>query len=204
MRLSVLLLAALLANSPALAADASLAGEASPKDVAMLHSFARCVVERREGEVRSLLALDFRKSAYDRAFRALAKSQYRCAPFYFGRLRSSPVLMAGAFAEELLRRRVAPGSLAGRLAFDPARAPIAARDEGEFMGLCIARTMPEASVALLASTPASPEEKAAAGAIAPNLGSCVRAGAQAKINRPGLRALVALAAYRLTSQQAGS
>jgi hypothetical protein len=176
---------------------------ASPVDIATVHLFAACVTDKYRQSVRKLLALDYRTDEYDHALDTLTDASRSCVPFTYGRMTSAGVLLAGAFAEKLLPKMLGGARLADRIAYDPAKPPVAARDEGEYLGLCVARTMPADVAALLATKPTSAEEKAAVAAIAPRLGPCVRAGAAARLNVPGLRAIVALAAYRLATQ-AGS
>ncbi|MEA3065919.1 MAG: hypothetical protein QOJ27_2371 [Sphingomonadales bacterium] len=174
----------------------------SPVDIGTLHLFAECLVDRYRPGVRRLLAMDYRSRSYDNLLRTLSDEGARCLPFAFGKLRSSGVLLAGAFAEALLPAALNGARLADRVAYDPSRPPIAARDEGEYLGLCAVRTMPDEVAALLAAKPAKPEEQLAIARIRQRLGSCIRAGAAARVNVPGLRALLALAAYRLVSQAA--
>lgn len=165
----------------------------------MLHDFSRCVVEANPSQAARILRLDYRTDSYRRSLGNLVGSPRRCAPFG-GRLRMAGVLLAGSFAEALLPRALAGRPLAAGVAQDPARAPIVARDDGEYLGLCAVRSMPDQVAALLATAPASDDEKRAAAAVTPGLAPCVREGAAATLNRPALRALVALAAYRIVSQ----
>lgn len=185
----------LLAMPPA---EPDRAAPSKPEDLRMLHEYSRCVVEAAPNQAARILRLDYRTDSYRRSLWNLAETP-SCATFD-GRLRMAGVLLAGAFAEALLPRALAGRSLAGGVAHDPARAPMVARDDGEYLGLCAVRSMPDEVAALLATAPASDDEKRAAAAVAPGLSRCVRAGAAAKLNRPGLRALVALAAYRIVSQ----
>lgn len=189
-------------------AAAAIPGQAAAKpakttsaaDIGMLHAFAGCMTDRYRPAVRRLLALDYRSRAYDRALTTLTDQGSRCLPFAFGRLKSARILMAGAFAERLLPAALDGARLAERVAHDPSRPPIAARDEGEYLALCAVRTMPDEAAALLATKPASEDERLAIAAIGPRLGACLRAGAAARLNAAGLRAVLALAAYRLVSQ----
>lgn len=189
-------LAALALPGPASAKPAS-----SAVDIGTLHVIADCMVDRYGPGVRRLLALDYRSRAYSSALQTLAREGSRCTPFAFGRLRSAGVLMAGAFAEKLLPRALGGSRLADRVAHDPSKPAVTARDDGEYLALCAVRTMPDEVAGLLATRPASEAERAAVAGLRPRLGSCLRAGAAARINAPGLRAILALAAYRLVSQQ---
>jgi hypothetical protein len=169
-----------------------------PEDIRMLHDFARCVVEANPAQAGRILKLDYRTDSYRRSLGNLAHAPRACAAFD-GRMRIAGVLLAGSFAEALLPRVLAGRPLTAAAAPDPAK-PLAARDDGEYLGLCAVRSMPDRVAALLATAPSSGEEKAAVAAIAPALSPCLRAGAAAKVNRPALRALLALAAYRIVSQ----
>lgn len=173
----------------------------SAVDIGTLHVFAACLVDRYRTGVRRLLAMDYRSPAYENALRTLTDEGHRCLPFAFGELRSAGILVGGAFAEQLLPAALNGSRLADRVAHDPSRPPVPARDEGEYLGLCVVRTMPDEVAALFATKAGSKEERLAAGNIVPRLGPCVRAGASARVNVPGLRALLALAAYRLATQE---
>jgi hypothetical protein len=197
MSLSSLLPALLLLAMPPAEPDSS--APSRPEDIRMLHEHSRCVVEAAPNQAARILRLDYRTDSYRRSLGNLIAAPGNCAHFN-GRLRMARMLVAGAFAEALLPRALAGRSLAAGVAHDPAAAPIEARDDGEYLGLCAVRSMPGQVAALLATAPASDEEKRAATAVAPGLSGCVRTGASAKLNRPALRALVALAAYRIVTQ----
>ena len=198
--LPILALAAMSAG----AGPAQKPAASDPRDIKMMHDLARCVADRKTGEVRRLLALDYRTEEYDRSMRRLARDASSCSRF-LGSLKMARVLMAGSLAEAMLAKSGSAAPLSRRLVHDPSKPAIPARDEGEYLGLCAARTMPEAVEALLATSPESDAEKSSIAKIAPNLSQCVQAGASARVNRHGLRALLALAAYRLTtSSSAGA
>jgi hypothetical protein len=198
------ILASMIAALAALAMPAPAAAKPdqtpSAVDLGTVHVFAGCLADRYERNMRRLLAMDYRTPAYDDALRTLTRMGARCSPFAFGKLRSSRVLVAGAFAEALLPETLNGAGLADRVAYDPAKPAVAARDEGEYLGLCAVRTMPAEVAAMLATKPVSEAERLAIGKLRPRLGPCVRAGAAARVNSAGLRALLALAAYRLASQ----
>ncbi|HEX8621596.1 MAG TPA: hypothetical protein VF718_06455 [Allosphingosinicella sp.] len=180
-------------------AAAKPAPAASAVDIRTLHLFAACMADRYRPGLRKLLALDYRSRGYDHLLRTLTDEGARCLPFAFGKLGSADVLLAGAFAEQLLPSALDGSPLAKRVAYNPSRPPVAARDEGEYLALCAVRTMPDDVAALLATKPASEAERLAIAALSSRLGPCLRAGAAARVNAAGLRAILALAAYRLTS-----
>jgi hypothetical protein len=168
----------------------------SAEDIRVLHRFAHCIARRNSVATQRLLAMDFHTTDYDMALRRLADRNSECLGE--GRLRFSPMLFAGGMAESLLRWRLEGGDLAARTALDPNRPPIVARDETEVMSLCTVRAAPAEVAALLRTEPAGVQEAAAIRALTPQIRQCLAAGVRANLNRPAVRALLALAAYRLS------
>lgn len=189
---------ALLALSVAPAASAA-ASRAAPDALAVqaMHNFGACIVDRTRPGAERVLAMDFRTPAYGKAMRALAKGHDACA--WNSRLAFSPLLLNGAMAERIIANDHAtarlPTALAARPEADPATPQ--ARDLMERVALCTVRRAPESVAALLASAPTEKEEEQAFQALGQPLIGCVPAGKPVKLNRPGLRAILSLAAYRL-------
>lgn len=180
-----------------IAAAAAAAG--SPDDLAVraVHSFGACIVrEAPSGAAEKVLALDYQSDEYRKRLRAMAKGHQRCIVRGW-QLGTSQVLVAGAMAEALLKSEVKAAELARRLAYDPARAAIKARSPTETMALCTALQAPQATARLFLTEPASREESAAVGALAPVLGECLRKDVKLTLNKPGLRAVLALASWRI-------
>jgi hypothetical protein len=174
----------------------------SPEDLRILARFSRCVAGRRENVAAAILASDPSTREHHSSARRLAQDNSSCAPS--GTLRFSEVLFAGGMAEALLRRRNASADIAARTAHDPNRPPLRARDEAELMSLCTVRAAPSQVEALLASEVASDGEAAAVRALMPQVGQCLTAGVNMRLNRPALRAALALAAYRLVQHNAAA
>lgn len=170
--------------------------EPSTEDLRALRQFARCIVQHETRRARELIVGDYRSDAYQLALRRLATANNGCLPPE-SRLASASVLLAGNLAEALLPLSAPRGTLAQRTALNAAVAPFRAYDEGEVTGVCMVRAAPAETEALLATAQGSADEAAALRAITPHLGPCLAAGATMRFNRPGLRALLALAAYRL-------
>ena len=162
-----------------------------------MQNFGRCVVEQTPRGAREVLAQDYRAPGYSDALKALAKGHSRCLPN--GRLKFGGVLFAGSLAEALLRSEVGADKLPQQLAFDPAREAITARGEGETMALCAVLKAPAETATLLKTQAASSEETAAIKSIAPKLGGCLAKGAKFEMNKPALRAMLALAAWRIVN-----
>jgi hypothetical protein len=178
-----------------------LGHSSKPEDVRFMHDFSACVADEREADARKILALDFRTPEYDAAFGRLARRSSVCLAG--GRLRSSGMLFAGGIAERLVEKQLAAADAATLIHTDPSR-PIQARDEGETIGLCTVLAAPQKAAALFATAPTSKEEGAAIEAILPHLGPCVAAGSAARLNRAGIRSLLALAFYRLSQHNAAA
>lgn len=173
----------------------------TPLAAQAMYNFAGCVVENsRDGAVK-LLAKDYRSAQYREDMGKLAKGHDRCAAN--STLGFSGVVFAGNLAEHLLTDKFSDAALAANLGRDRSATPIEARGTLEAVSMCIVMRAPKESAALFRTDVASDAEKAALGAIAPQLPTCVKQGTQFKTNRSGLRALLALAAYRVavTSEQ---
>jgi hypothetical protein len=190
---TILLLAAAISSGPAALAMAR--PRAPDFATAAMHNFAICVADRGPKEAAEVLAIDYRSREYNQKLNRLARDRNRC--LFAGRLKFNGILFAGGLAERLAERGRAPGDLANLLRYDPSLPPVAARDETETMALCTVREAPGAVAALLATAPATAAEEAAMREIGPTVGSCLAAGQKMRLNRPGLRSLLALAAYRV-------
>jgi len=197
------LAASALAMSAALAAarrppDPELS---SPEAIRTLHDFGACLARNHSARSRvaDILTMDLRTEAARDAVRDLIGEHDPCVAssrvFYYV-TSSSSLLFAGAIAEAYLPR---DRDLATLVAYDPARPPLQAHSELEVMSLCTVRAAPAAVAGLFATQPATPEEAAALRALAPQLGQCLRAGTQSRVNGPEVRAMLALAAWRLAA-----
>ena len=160
--------------------------------VIALHRVATCFAARRPRAVQALLAMDVQSEEHRREMQRLVAEPGRCRPDR--RLGFNSLLLAGALAEALLRRT--PRRLDVLLRADPQR-PIRARDDAEYMSLCVTGTDPAPVLSLLATRPASVEEEGVVTAMTPRLSPCLSQGRAANFNRPALRAHLALAALRL-------
>ena len=171
-----------------------------PLAVEAMLNYGSCVAGYTPAGARKVLAMDFRTTEYAEAMQRLARGHGRCAPR--SRIKFNGLLFAGAMAEALLENEGTPAQLAVRLARNPARAPIPARSPVETMALCTVFAAPRETAGLLATAPASRDEARAAQALAPTLDACLASGRKVALNRPGLRSVLALAAWRIASQGA--
>lgn len=163
-----------------------------------LQELGECIARREPETARAVLAMDFRSDEYRRKLRAIGKASGSCIPPN-SNLRSAGMLFAGAVAEGLLNAEVAEAELPARLAYDPARKVIEARSPSEEMALCTAFRAPEATAALLRTKPATAEEARAEDSLTPVLRDCLKKDAKVELNRPAMRSLLALAAYRIVT-----
>jgi hypothetical protein len=171
-----------------------------PLSVQAMRNFAICVVGRSPRGAVHLLAMESRGADYDREVLRVADGSNDCVPG--GRLHFSPMLFAGGLAEALLLPRLRHEQLAPLVAYDPAQPPIVARDSTEGMALCAVRQSPAETQALLTAEPGTAAERDAAAAVAPALGVCLGQGEAMRLNRPAIRAVLALATYRLVTETA--
>ncbi len=199
--MSALLALMLAATAPS---EAELGGAATAKERQGLHAHGQCTVNERPDEVRALLAMDFRTRDYGKALRRLMNSPVACrgVDIRRGLQGATPLMWAGSFADWLLRRDRMLDDLPAHTAYRPELPTIEARNAGELMALCVIRTNPQGTAALLRTEPATKEELAALKAVGPTLSACVPANSKSEFTRESLRALLALGAYRLTTHNA--
>ena len=171
-----------------------------PENVAIqaVHNYGACVASRAPEGAKQVLAMDLASADYDKQFRRLMAGNNYCIPFA-ARLGSSRLLFAGALAEAMLKAQVKPTELADRLAYDPARETIVARDAAEDMALCTAISAPKATVAVFATEPATSDEVKALQPLGPVLGECLKKDVKVQLNKPAVRSLLALAAWRIVN-----
>jgi hypothetical protein len=192
----MLILSAALAATAA-AADARVPISAKTTDrlaILAIQKFGRCAVQRSPTGAAKLLSMDFRTEEYGTAMRRFFKGHSYCIPGT--EMASHGLLVAGALAESLLETSHRGDALQQRLATPPA-VPLKARSETELMALCAVNKAPERVAALLKQPVASDEEVEALKILEPALTACLAKGQALRVNRPGLRSLLALAAWRI-------
>jgi len=163
-----------------------------------LHNFGTCVVERSPRGAREALALDYGSKEYQDQMRAVLKGTSYCLGAN-GQMIASPVLYAGSMAEALLKSEYKSADLSQLLAYDPTRQMIQARSSAETMALCTVLNAPQATSRLLSTEPTTKEETEAMKAIGPVLGECLKKNMKLTLNKPALRSLLALAAWRIAT-----
>ena len=187
------------AGSPSLV-TAAVPRPANADDLSVqaMHNFGTCVVQRAPRGAREALSLDYQTKEYDAQMMAVLKgTDYCLGPG--GQMKASPLLYAGSMAEALLKSEVPVAEMPGRLGFDPARQVIQARSPTETMALCTVLKAPQATTTLLETEPTTKPETEAMAALGPTLGECLKKDTRLTLNKPGLRAVLALAAWRVAT-----
>ena len=188
MKISVALMTiAALASAPSFAEDRT-----DPLALQALRNFAICAVQRTPEGAEKLLSFDIDSQDYHDGLSRYAKGHDYCAPG--SRLGFSGILFAGDLAEALVASRYQGGA---SLAAAAAQPEPPARTVMEGIGICVARQRPDAVRALIATDPGSPQELKALQGTGDVLPACTPKGKPLKINKPAIRAMYALGAYRL-------
>lgn len=164
--------------------------------VQAIHNYGACAAERTPRAARAILAMDYRTKEYGERMKRFAEGHGYCAPG--SSLAFDGVLFAGAVAEQLLESGRRPDQIPALLAIVP-NPPLEARSETEMMALCTVRTAPAEAASLFKQPVGSKEEIEAFKAIGPKLVACLGKDQKLEINRPGLRSVLALAAWRIAS-----
>lgn len=168
---------------------------AKPEELVRARDAMRCVASA--APLQSAKVLDDMSGDDPTTWAAMNKllnTNKRC--FGFDTMRARGVVVPGFLAEAQLRK-VAGDRATQAVAYRADAPTIKARNEAEGIALCTVRLKPTETWAVFATSPGSAEEKAALAPLVPTLGECTPATAQAKFNRPGLRAMLALAYRRL-------
>jgi len=166
--------------------------------VQSLHVTGACIVDQMPRTARSVLAMDYRSPEYAEKLKALGTNSGRCLPRRT-KFSASGVLFAGSLAEAFLKLDVRRKDLATRIAYDPAREPIVARGAIEEGALCTAFKAPKATADLLQTQPATSGEDEAVRLLSPVIGECLQKDVKIEMNKPAIRSLLALAAYRIVT-----
>jgi hypothetical protein len=172
----------------------------TPESVAVraVHNFGACVVSRTPQGARDVLALDYNSGDYEKRVHRYIQGHDYCVPFN-ARMSSSGLLFAGALAEALLKTDVKSADLPQRLAYDQQREIIQARGPMEAMALCTVLNAPEATARIFDTEPATPEEIEAMKPLGSVLPECLKKDVKLNLNKPALRSLLALAAWRIVT-----
>ena len=187
--------------SPALARE-KLSPTPDDLSVQAIHNYAACIVETTSRGAEEALSLDYASEAYRKKLDRIAKGHADSRCMTGGQFRSSGVLLAGGMAERLVLEKLSAATFATRVAYDAGKPPAQAHDAMEMTAMCVVRAAPDKTWTIFTTAPTSREELGAMQAIGSTLAGCVPAGQKMAFNRPGVRAVLALAAYHLTQPAA--
>jgi hypothetical protein len=166
-----------------------------PVALEKMRAFGSCVVANSPKRAGAVLALDVNSDEYQRRLRLLLDDNRQCIGR--GSIGSQHVLFAGSLAEALLKSgKVGKQALWMTQAAQGLPEP---RGPLEKMALCTVAAAPKESAALLATTLGTPEEMAAVQPLVPHLATCAPPTLQLTANQSSVRALIALAAWRIAS-----
>jgi hypothetical protein len=184
----------------ALLAFAAAVSSNTPESMAIqaLHNFGACIVGRTPQGARELLAMNYNSPDYQKRLRRYLKGHDYCVAFD-GSIGSRAILYAGSLAEALLKSDLRSSELSRRLAFDPHREPIAARSPSEAMALCTVLKAPDVTARIFDTEPATSDEVQAMKPLGGVLTQCLKQRTQMTLNKPALRSLLALAAWRIVT-----
>ncbi|MBD3728509.1 MAG: hypothetical protein IE933_02270 [Sphingomonadales bacterium] len=164
-------------------------------DIDYMYRFAQCVVGYTRSGAEKALGEGYDDATYSEALTRLAKGHDRCLGT---RMKISGILLAGSLAEVLLRNDLKQDQLTGVL--KPSDPALLARNSLEYTALCMVLSHPAQTSELLFSAPESKEADALIMDYAQGLPACVADGQQLRVSKLGLRAIIALAAYRIAKQ----
>lgn len=191
----------LLAQSTPASDEQKIAPLSSPEARKAIYAFGVCAADNSSKKAAKTLQMDFRTSAYRNSMRIIADTNRGC--FRQRRLKSSPLLFAGAMAERLLTKDQTPLNVRlARVALHPVAQPLTPSDQIAF---CVAYSAPDDVAALFATPVASPEEQAVERRLDSVVQRCSGADGRISMTDDARRAVIATAAFRaVTVGQAGS
>lgn len=159
-----------------------------------LHAFGRCVARSSAEMAAETLAMDFRTRSYRSRLRQMADNNRESCFRRRGRMRADNLLFAGGIAEGLLASDPTPlNARLARAALGPATPAFSPSDA---IAVCVVRSIPDDVARLFGTEVASDAEAEALAVIAPVVAACNRTGQPFSATHPGLRAILATAAFR--------
>jgi len=179
-----------------LAAVSVQSSESTPEARLQMQAFGACVADHSPAKAAQTLASDFRSANYHSAIRALNENNHDCSRLLPRRstLRSSGLLFAGAMAERLMAVDKRPLNV--RLVQAAARPAPATYSLSDKIAMCVVRSAPDDAARLFSSEVGSSSESAAVKSLEVAVRLCSTGGPTLQVNREGLRAMLATAAFR--------
>ncbi|HYI47987.1 MAG TPA: hypothetical protein VEX35_05920 [Allosphingosinicella sp.] len=166
----------------------------------VMRTYAACLLDNRPRTAEAIVAAPY--GGEEQA--AIVRRRVQGAEDCMGRtglsMRFPTESLAGAIGEAGIRARFSTADLAPVAALadeDVARLGLGPRNGYEDIAACIARRDPHAVRALVLTEPATAEERTARRPVMTQVGACVNQGQSLRVDQVGLRAMVAVALYRL-------
>ena len=163
----------------------------------VMRTYAACLLEARPRTAVAIVAAPYGSEEQAAIVRRRVQGVEDCMGRTGLSMRFPSESLAGALGEAGIRARFATADLAALADEDVARLGLTPRNGYEELAACIARRDPAAVRALVLTEPATPEERAARRPVMANVGACVNQGQSLTFDMVGLRAMVAVALYRL-------
>ena len=170
----------------------------SPTERAAIADFGRCVASESPAKVHSVLVSDFRSKEYRDGMKVLAKVNETCFKER-GRMRAGGLPFAAAMAEAMIMKGAGPLNVRLAKAGVGKTAPTFAPSDA--VAMCVARSVPDQTAALLTTPIASEAETRAANDLSTAVRLCSPKGVTVDIAPYGLRSILATASYRLLAAQ---
>lgn len=215
-RISAALALAVVSAAPAIAqstgtrldrhqgAPSSVSDAGTKSAIIVANGFGECLARREGKRLRAALDLPLMSAEQSKALKRSMDTFEGClgTSSEFDQLRSSHLLVVGGAAEWFVKTELKQAKLStlqGMTDDVLYKAAFRPRTSVEDLGLCIVRRDQARARAVIAARPTTAEEAAAFRAIVPEVGPCVSAGTELKLNIPNLRAVIAVAFYRAAS-----
>jgi hypothetical protein len=166
----------------------------------VMRTYAACLLAARPRTAVAIVAAAYGSDEQAAIVRRRVQGVEDCMGRTGLSMRFPPETLAGALGEAGIRAHFTTADLAPVAALaeaDVARLGLTPRNGYEEIAACIARRDPAAVRALVLTEPATPEERIARRPVVANVGACVNQGQSLSVDMGGLRAMVAVALYRL-------
>jgi hypothetical protein len=168
----------------------------------VMNQFARCYADIKRADAISTLAIPYLSPEQGEAVRKNAGGLSDCLGPNDIRLSFNAPTMVAGMAEELVFALypkpdlLAIGAMSEEAMFASSTKP---RNPAEDFAQCVVRRDPTNAYALIQTAVASKAEAAAVKTLVPQLGQCLIAGQDIKLNNATVRAIAAVGLYRILS-----
>lgn len=183
----------------------SVRGESTAAARQVMSTYGRCVARNRTQRVEPLLQMPLLSDDQIGAVRTFIDREDSCLGNDIDTIRFDYLIVLGAISEWFVLNRYADVGISSVAQLTDAQAAQTgqlSRSLYESIATCVARSDPAAAFALVQTTPATEQERAAIGRIVPLLAPCLPRG-ENSFSRSSLRATVAVGLYRVLAVASG-